>query len=171
MSESVDINPPRGSWWDRHIKGEEYLAFHREPLAKVADKLGIQYGKELVEFLNEENAGSTGYLRNVINTRRQYCDARLQAAKVSKNNKEADKRLDWEKELNYSEIALKVIDNERKDTQVLKSVTGAIIGEIIELDRQLYRERKPTPSERMGKTFFDERIEKIRSTTDNFVSN
>lgn len=162
---------PTLSWWQRNPQGEAYVAFHREPLSRVADSLGDKYIEELRKIENKENENNIGYLGGLIEQRRKLCDARLQAAKGSKNSKERSKILDWERELWYSEIALNILNSsEPRDTRVLRCVTRAIAGEMIALNNQLTLKGKANLEQKgsLGEIGFERRIGEFVALADNF---
>ena len=170
MAEPIELKPTL-NWWQKHIQGEAYVAFHREPLSRVADGLGDKYIEGLRKIENRGNENNIGYLGDLIEQRRTLCDARLQAARGSNNNKERSQILDWERELWYSEIALDTLHGSApRNTRVLRCVTRAIAGEMIALNNQLTLERKTNLEDNggLGSTGFERRIGEFVALADGF---
>ncbi|KKS48016.1 hypothetical protein A3J20_06370 [Candidatus Gottesmanbacteria bacterium RIFCSPLOWO2_02_FULL_42_29] len=169
MSEPLSLAEPKLNWWQRNVLGKEFIDFHKEPLALVADGENNKYKKLLKAIGKQEFTADSNFLQGALAQRKTLCEARLQAAKASKINKVRDERYNSEAELWYTDMALETIQGQHRDTRVFKAVTRSIVGEAIQLDREAVITRKAEMGQGIiGEVKFAQRLDNLVSFADNF---
>ncbi|HCR35895.1 hypothetical protein A2130_02500 [Candidatus Woesebacteria bacterium GWC2_33_12] len=159
MTEPISLGDPAPSFFEKHILGEQYLEYHKEPLVKVAGQINGEY-RGLLEKMGEgDHKLNANYFEELALKRKEVCEARLQASKNSRDHRLRDQALGWEAELWYTDIALESLHKDGVDKRVLKAVTRSIAGEMKELDREAYEKRKFSKmSATIGNVVFEKRV-------------
>jgi hypothetical protein len=157
MSEPIRTDDISRTFIERHILGDKYIDFNKEPLVKVADGKNMEYLKVMEKVGKGEQVVDDHFFLELAEKRKELCEARLQASNSSNDKRLRDERLKWEAELWYTEIALSQRENAGGDRKVLKAVARSIAGEMIEKNREYYLKKQSSP---LISTIGEEKFEK-----------
>lgn len=104
----------------------------KEPLTQTADLTAKKYQNAL-ESLEENFEPNKDTLTQLVTSRKQLCESRLLAARVSKKPREHARALFFENQLWHCDLALVTLNGGIQDTRILKGMAGVIVGEAIML--------------------------------------